>query len=85
MSRQPRSPYSFDDYLTTERTLPSLREYVLVAQDRVAGDVLTRESDDRWIISSFERMDQQVPFESIGCTLPMAEIYARIQFPTKDA
>jgi hypothetical protein len=30
-------------------------------------------------------MDQQVPFESIGCTLPMAEIYARIQFPTKDA
>lgn len=67
------------------RTLPSLRQYVLVAQDRVAVDVLTRESDGRWVISSFDRLDQEVPFESLGCTLPMAEIYARIRFPTKDA
>ena len=67
------------------RTLPSLRQYVLVAQDRVAVDVLTREADSRWVIASFDRLDQEVPLESVGCTLPMAEVYARIQFSEKDA
>ena len=66
------------------RTLPTLSQHVLVAQDRVAVDVLTRESDNRWVISSFDAKDQQVPLESIGCTLPMVEIYARIQFPPRD-
>jgi len=47
-------------------------------------DVVTRESDNRGVISSFHRLDQQVPVESLGCTLSMAENYARIRFPNTD-
>lgn len=60
------------------RTLTSLQQYVLVAQDRIAVDILTREGSSRWVITAYDRLDQDVPFDAIGCTVPMAEIYAKV-------
>ena len=66
------------------RTLPSLKQYVLVAQDRIAVDVLTRaEADNRWVLTAYDQPDRDVAFDAIGCIVPMAEIYAKVNLRRK--
>ncbi|MBK1732934.1 Uma2 family endonuclease [Thiococcus pfennigii] len=60
------------------RRLPSLRQYVLVAQDRLAVDVFTRQADGRWILDAHTDPHADVPFESLGCTLRLGEIYDKV-------
>jgi Uma2 family endonuclease len=62
------------------RQLASLCQYVLVAQDRVAVDVLTRDTDQRWVLTTHDDLGQNVVLDAIDCTLPMAEIYDKVDF-----
>ena len=39
--------------LALYRLLPSLRQYVLISQDRAAVDLYTREADNRWELSAY--------------------------------
>lgn len=66
------------------RTLPSLREYVLVAQDRYSVEAFTRQEDDRWLLSAFNEPDQDALFDSVQCRVPLREIYAKVQFEPAD-
>lgn len=66
----------FDHY----QSIASLREYVLVAQDRPHVDHFARQPDDRWILTSYEGLDAVVECPSLGCTIPMAEVYANVKF-----
>jgi len=75
--------YDRGDKFTCYRTLPSLEQYVLVAQDRIAVDILTREADNRWILTVYDQPDQDVVFDAIGCTIPIAEIYAKVDLRHK--
>lgn len=59
------------------RHLPSLRQYLLVAQDRCAVDVFTRQPGDRWILDAYTDPRAEIPLDSVGCTLPVGEIYAK--------
>jgi Uma2 family endonuclease len=58
------------------RTLPSLREYVLVPQDRMAVDWYRREGD-HWTLREATGPQGVVVLESIGCVLPLATVYER--------
>ena len=64
---------------TTKRfaylNLPSLQEYVLIEQDFVDIEVVRRKDD--WG-SKHYFLGDDVTFESIGLTLPVAEIYHRV-------
>jgi Uma2 family endonuclease len=62
------------------RQIPSLREYVLIAQDRYSVEVFTRQDDGRWLLSVLNEPDVLVAFESIGCQIPLAEIYDKVSF-----
>jgi Uma2 family endonuclease len=66
------------------RTLPSLRQYVVVAQDRRAVDVLTRETDQRWVLTAYDDADESVVFEAIDCAVPMSEVYAKVELRRGD-
>ena len=55
--------------------LPSLQEYVLIEQDFVDIEVVRRK--DNWG-SMHYFLGDKVTFESIGLTLPVAEIYHRV-------
>jgi len=59
------------------RRLPSLREYVLIAQDRVMVERFTRQGDD-WRLTEFSRLEDALALDSIGCAMPLSEIYARV-------
>lgn len=55
--------------------LPSLQEYVLIEPDIVSVQVLRRSKN--WLPEYFFLGDD-VPFESIGLTLPVVDIYDRV-------
>lgn len=63
-------------------TIPSLRDYVLIPQDRPCVSRISRSSDDSpWTISIFEGLSAFLEIPSIGITIPLAEIYAKVEFP----
>lgn len=62
------------------QTIPSLREYLLVAQDRVSVERYVRR-DDVWLYSSTTDLNAVVNLASLGCAIPMREIYDRVELP----
>jgi len=63
------------------RERETLREYVLVAQDRPYVEVHRRTVENVWTrVLVIDRIDADVPLVSIGCAIPMAAIYRRV-FP----
>ncbi|HUQ93699.1 MAG TPA: Uma2 family endonuclease [Bryobacteraceae bacterium] len=62
------------------RTLPSLQEYVLVAQTEARVERFRRMSGDRWILTELTGIEGSLQLESVPCLIPMAEIYSRVEF-----
>lgn len=61
------------------RQMPSLQHYVLVGQDRPLVEVFTR-AGDVWLFGDAEGLDASVALEAIGVALPLADVYARVEF-----
>jgi len=64
--------------------IESLQEYVLISQDEARIECFTRQPDDRWMLSKAERLEDVITLESIDCTLPLTEVYARVQFESSE-
>lgn len=63
------------------RRIDSLREYVLVAQDRMSVERFARR-DDGWLLTGTLREPADVlRLESIGVAIPLSNIYAKVKFP----
>jgi Uma2 family endonuclease len=58
------------------QAIPTLQEYVLVEQDFVDVEVCRRNAG--WV-SEHYFMGENVTFESVGLTLPIEEIYYRVE------
>jgi Uma2 family endonuclease len=52
----------------------------VIAQDRLAIDVFTRQPDGRWLLDAYTDPEAAIPCESIGCTLTLGEVYAKVEF-----
>ena len=65
--------------------LPTLTDYVLVAQDRPLIDHYRRQEDGTWALRALEGLQAHVHLETIGCTVALADVYERIVFPTTTA
>lgn len=76
--------YDRGDKFTHYRTLPSLQEYVMVAQDKVQMERYVRQGDD-WLLTVFRDPDGSVALLGGACEIPLAEIYAFVEFPAPDA
>jgi Uma2 family endonuclease len=68
--------YKFVQY----RQLESLREYVLVSQSEPRIERFERQADGRWVLSEHVGMDAVCRFESVGCDVPLADIYENVAF-----
>ena len=65
------------------RWLPTLTDYVLVAQDRPVIDHYQRTRTGRWEVEALEGLDASLHLPSIACTVALADVYERIVFPTR--
>lgn len=63
------------------KQIPSLREYVLVAQDEPAVDRYVRQADGTWVHSDFVGLDAVVEFVAVPARVGLADIYAGVTFP----
>jgi Uma2 family endonuclease len=63
------------------RHIASLRAYVLVSQEKPQVEVYERQTDNSWLLREENRLDAAVNLPGTGVTLPLAEIYDRVEFP----
>jgi Uma2 family endonuclease len=61
--------------------LPSLQEYILIAQDRSRVERFRRFEGAEWIFSAADGPGATVHLASIDCDLALADVYDRVQFP----
>jgi Uma2 family endonuclease len=60
------------------RTIESLKDYLLVAQDAIRVEHFARQPDDHWLASPAQRLTDELTIASIDCTLALAEIYDKV-------
>jgi Uma2 family endonuclease len=65
--------------------LPTLQDYLLVAQDKPLIDHYHRVEENRWELVPREGLEASLHLESVHCTLRLADVYDRIIFPPEDA
>lgn len=58
--------------------LPSLREYLLVAQDYCRVEQYYRQADQQWVYSEYHELSDTVMIQTLGCEVKVAEIYRRV-------
>jgi Uma2 family endonuclease len=63
------------------RTVDSLREYLLVSQDRPSVEQFIRQDNgEQWILTVVTDLAAGVVLPSIGCQLALADIYDQVRF-----
>lgn len=63
------------------RRIPSLHEFLLIAQDRCKIDQHIKQEDGRWVLLSEESdLQSVIKLPSLNCELAVAEIYYQIKF-----
>jgi len=62
------------------RQIPSLREYLLVSQHEARIEKFTRQKDGTWTLKEAVGMDAVIQLASIGETMALSEVFAKVQF-----
>jgi|SRR5215831_10412515 len=77
-----RSTEKYDRIAKTSyyRTIDSLQEHLLVAQNEIRFEQYTKQSDGQWLFSEYLSRDNVVDLPSIECTLKLSDVYDRINF-----
>ena len=65
----------FRDY----RSIDSLSEYLLIAQDEYRVERYMKQIDGRWLLSEARSINDQIELSSIDCTLALKEIYDKVK------
>ena len=80
-----KSSESYDRGLKSAayRSLPSLRNYVLVSQTEPRIEVFSRQINASWASNEFAGMDAVCYLSGIDCHISLTRIYKRIKFENK--
>ena len=62
------------------RTIESLAEYLLVAQDQPRVEQYFRQASGDWLLHEAATIDDSIQLPSIDCELKLAEVYDRVEF-----
>ena len=63
------------------RRITSLRDYVMLSQYQPFVEHYTRQSEETWTLVELSSLRDVLRLPSLGCDLPLAVIYERIEFP----
>jgi Uma2 family endonuclease len=64
----------FEQYQSIE----SLREYLIVASDRMHADLYSRQPDGRWLLTSAHRLEDVLNLESIDVRIALSDLYEKV-------
>lgn len=61
--------------------IPTLQEYVLIAQDEPVCERFVRQADGSWALVSFVGMDAVLELTSVRVRIPLVDLFAGVEFP----
>ncbi len=73
--------YDRGEKFTQYRQIESFEEYILISQDRPNFESFLRQPDGAWSIQACTGLQGIAKIRSLGIEIPMAEIYAGIEWP----
>lgn len=62
------------------RTLPSLTEYILVAQETRHIEHYVRQANDQWLLTETQDQQAVLTLAAIDCTLAVSDVYDKVEF-----
>jgi len=62
------------------RRVPSLTDYLFVAQDRAYVEHYRRADDGEWILREYADVDGSMELKSVEVAVPLLEVYANVEF-----
>ena len=62
------------------RTIDSLAEHLLVAQDQVRLEQYVKQANGQWSFFEYVTLDDEARLPSVDCSLVLSEVYDRISF-----
>ncbi|HEV2130898.1 MAG TPA: hypothetical protein VGR27_07340, partial [Longimicrobiaceae bacterium] len=65
------------------RRLETLAEYVLVAQDKLRVEHYRRDGE-HWVLTEISGLDGVLALPTVGCEIPLREIYERVEFDASE-
>jgi Uma2 family endonuclease len=65
------------------RTIESLRDYLMLACDRMHAELFTKDTNGKWQLSEWRDPRDIVLIESIDCKLLLADLYDKVEFPAE--
>jgi Uma2 family endonuclease len=68
--------FKFEQY----RRVPSLKDYIVIAQDRVYLEHLTAQADASWNLREISDLNAIIQLPSIECSFRLADAYERVDF-----
>lgn len=77
---QSTEAYDRGDKFTRYQSIDSFNEYLLVAQHRPHVTQLVRQRDGSWLYHDFNDLASVVRLSSLGCELPLSEVYQNVSF-----
>lgn len=60
------------------RKIESVKEYVLISQDKNRVEHYRRQADNRWLMSEVSQLQESLNLPSINCTLLISDIYDKV-------
>lgn len=72
--------YDRGDKFTYYKSIPSFREYVLIAQHRPHMTHYVKQPDDSWTYEEVNTLNDTLFLPSIGCTLALSAVYRDVEF-----
>lgn len=64
------------------RSLPSLQEYLFVAQDRYHIEHFVRQGPQQWLMTEYDDLEATIRLASVECQLALVDVYYQLVFPS---
>lgn len=62
------------------RSLESLKEYLLIASERIGAELFTRQPSGQWLLTAATRPEETIELPSVACRIGLADIYEKVEF-----
>jgi Uma2 family endonuclease len=72
--------YDRGDKFREFRQIPSLKEYVLVSQNCALIERYVRQSNDDWLLTTFDDLSDAFEFASVAVRIALSEVYRGVSF-----
>lgn len=77
--------YDRNDKFALYRLIDTFGEYLILAQDRMEAELHRKDPDGRWTAETYTDPGDSIELETIGVTLVLADLYAKIEIPVDSA